>query len=162
MTQKAVFLDRDGTINVDHGYVYKLSDLELLPGVVEALQLFQKNGFKLIVITNQSGIGRGFFSLTDAIMFNNALEAELGKHNVHIEEFFICAHAPEDNCICRKPSPFMVLEAIKKYHVDVEASYLFGDKLSDLECGENAGIPSFLITKDNSLLYWASLLLKQS
>lgn len=162
MTQKVVFLDRDGTLNVDYGYVYKLSDLKLLPGTGEALQLFQKNGFKLIVITNQSGIGRGFYTLIDAVRFNNALNTELEKYNVHIEEFFICTHAPEDKCICRKPSPFMVLEAIKKYHIDVGASYLFGDKLSDIQCGENAEVASFLVTKDNSLLYWANLLLKQS
>ena len=162
MAQKVIFLDRDGTINVDHGYVYKLSDLDLLPGVVDALQLFRDKGFKFIVITNQSGIGRGFYTLSDAIRFNNALNSELGKYDLHIEEFFICPHAPEEKCSCRKPYPFMVQEAIKKYHVDVEASYLFGDKDSDIECGENSGISSFLVTKENSLLYWAKILLKQS
>ena len=161
MSQKVVFLDRDGTINVDYGYVYKVSDLKLLPGVEKALKLFQNMGFKLIVITNQSGIGRDLYTMTDVIKFNNALNTELEKFDVHIEEFFICPHTPEDKCCCRKPSPFMVLEAIKKYDVQETTSYLFGDKLSDIECGHNAGITSFLVTKDRSLLYWANLLTRQ-
>ena len=112
---KAIFLDRDGTINVDFGYVYKTQELELLPGVAEALRIFQELGYLLIVITNQSGIGR-------------------------------------------KPSPFMVTEAMKKYEIDPSQSYMFGDKKSDTECGERSGVKSFRVTSEHSLLYWANQL----
>ena len=112
---KAIFLDRDGTINVDFGYVYKTQELELLPGVAEALRIFQELGYLLIVITNQSGIGRGYFTLEDAEQFNRALAQELEKHGVILNDFYTCPHAPEEHCECRKPSPFMVTEAIKKF-----------------------------------------------
>ena len=138
---KAIFLDRDGTINVDFGYVYKTQELELLPGVAEALRIFQELGYLLIVITNQSGIGRGYFTLEDAEQFNRALAQELEKH-----------------CECRKPSPFMVTEAMKKYEIDPSQSYMFGDKKSDTECGERSGVKSFRVTSEHSLLYWANQL----
>lgn len=160
MNNKAVFLDRDGTINVDYGYVYEVTSLKLLPDVVDALKMFQNNGFKLIVVTNQSGIGRGLYSINDAIKFNEALRIELRKYDIHIQDFFICPHAPEDKCKCRKPSPLMVFEAIKKYHIDSGSSYMFGDKISDVQCGQNTGIQSFLVDEEHSLLYWAKLLLQ--
>ena len=131
---KAIFLDRDGTINVDFGYVYKTQELELLPGVAEALRIFQELGYLLIVITNQSGIGRGYFTLEDAEQFNRALAQELEKHGVILNDFYTCPHAPEEHCECRKPSPFMVTEAMKKYDIDPSQSYMFGDKKSDTEC----------------------------
>ena len=137
---KAIFLDRDGTINVDFGYVYKTQELELLPGVAEALRIFQELGYLLIVITNQSGIGRGYFKL------------------VILNDFYTCPHAPEEHCECRKPSPFMVTEAMKKYEIDPSQSYMFGDKKSDTECGERSGVKSFRVTSEHSLLYWANQL----
>ncbi len=155
---KAIFLDRDGTINVDFGYVYKTEDLEFLPGVVEALQIFQELGYLLIIITNQSGIGRGYFTLEDAEGFNQAMSQELKKHGIVISNFFTCPHAPEEKCECRKPSPHLVMEAIKQYKITPDESYMFGDKKSDVECGENSGVKSFLITPEHSLLYWANQL----
>ena len=152
---KAIFLDRDGTINVDFGYVYKTQELELLPGVAEALRIFQELGYLLIVITNQSGIGRGYFTLEDAEQFNRALAQELEKHGVILNDFYTCPHAPEEHCECRKPSPFMVTEAMKKYEIDPSQSYMFGDRKSDTECGERSGVKSFRVTSEHSLLYWA-------
>lgn len=155
---KAIFLDRDGTINVDFGYVYKTEDLKFLPGVIEALQIFQELGYLLIIITNQSGIGRGYFTLEDAGIFNQAMSQELKKHGITISNFFTCPHAPEEKCECRKPSPYLVTEAIKQYNIIPDESYMFGDKKSDVECGENSGVKSFLITPEHSLLFWANQL----
>lgn len=155
---KAIFLDRDGTINVDFGYVYRTENLEFLPGVIEALQIFQELGYLLIVITNQSGIGRGYFTLEDAELFNQALSQKLKKCGIVISSFFTCPHAPEEKCKCRKPSPYLVMEAIKQYKINPDDSYMFGDKNSDVECGKNSGIKSFLITGEHSLLYWANQL----
>ena len=121
---KAVFLDRDGTINVDYGYVYKPEDLTLLPGVVEALQLLQRERYLLIVITNQSGVGRGYFTVENVYLFNKLLQQTLKEQGVTITDFFICAHAPEERCNCRKPSPLMVNEAIRKYDIDPSKSYM--------------------------------------
>ena len=155
---KAIILDRDGTINVDFGYVYKTQELELLPGVAEALRIFQELGYLLIVITNQSGIGRGYFTLEDAEQFNRALAQELEKHGVILNDFYTCPHAPEEHCECRKPSPFMVMEAMKKYDIDPSQSYMFGDKKSDTECGERSGVKSFRVTEEHPLIYWANQL----
>lgn len=160
MKNRAVFLDRDGTINVDYGYVYKLEDLVLLPGVIEALQIFQKAGYLLIVITNQSGVSRGYFTERDVIFFNTELKKKLALHNILITDFFLCTHGPLDKCSCRKPSPQLINEAIKKYDIDPVQSFMFGDKESDVLCGQNANIESYMLTEEHSLLYWAQLLTK--
>lgn len=155
---KAIFLDRDGTINVDFSYVYKTEDLELLPGVAEALRIFQELGYLLIVITNQSGVGRGYFTLKDAEQFNRALAQELEKQGVALNGFYTCPHAPEEHCECRKPSPFMVMKAMKEHDIDPAQSYMFGDKKSDIECGERSHVKSFRVTAGQPLLYWAKQL----
>lgn len=155
---KAIFLDRDDTINVDFGYVYKTTELKFLPGAIKALQIFQELGYLLIIVTNQSGIGRGYYTLEDAELFNRAMSQELKKHAVVISDFFTCPHAPEEKCECRKPSPYMVMKAIKQYDIASAESYMFGDKKSDIECGERNGVTSFLITSEHSLLYWANQL----
>lgn len=155
---KAVFLDRDGTINVDFGYVHKIEDLEFLPGAIEALRIFQELGFLLIVITNQSGISRGYYTLKDAEAFNRAMAQKLEEQGIILKDFFTCPHSPEEDCECRKPSPFMVMKAIKKHNIDPSRSYMFGDKKSDVECGERSNIKSFRVTAEHPLLYWANQL----
>lgn len=155
---KAIFLDRDGTINVDFGYVYKTESLEFLPGTIEALRIFQELGYLLIIITNQSGIGRGYFTWEDADLFNQAMAQQLKEHGVILSDFLTCPHAPEEHCECRKPSPFMIIEAIRKYDISPSKSYMFGDKKSDVECGERSNVKSFLVTTEHSLLYWANQL----
>lgn len=157
---KAILLDRDGTINVDHGYVYKRAQLDIIPGVTEALKLFQEMDFILIVITNQSGIGRGYYTLKDAEAFNEHLQTELNKYNIKIAHFYICPHSPDEDCTCRKPSPYMVDQAIQEYNIDVKRSYMFGDKESDIVCGERANIQSYMVKNQQSLLYWANELMK--
>lgn len=160
MKNKAIFLDRDGTINVDYGYVYQLKDLVLLPGVIEALQKFQEAGYLLIIVTNQSGVSRGYFTEEDVKAFNNELKNKLALHSIVITDFFLCIHSPFDKCSCRKPSPQLINEAILKYNIDPTQSLMFGDKSSDVLCGENAHVKSYLVTKEHSLLYWANLLNK--
>ena len=156
--KKAIFLDRDGTLNRDFGYVYRIEQLELLPGVVEALTLFRDAGFLLIVVTNQSGVGRGFYTKEDAAVFNKALAEILEKKGIKIAEFYTCYHSPEENCICRKPSPYLIKKAIKDFNIDTQTSFLFGDKESDIQCGENVPVATFLITDDHTLLFWAEKL----
>lgn len=155
---KAIFLDRDGTINVDYGYVYKTESLEFLPGAIEALRIFQELGYLLIVITNQSGIGRGYFTLEDAELFNQTMAQQLKEQGVTLNDFFTCPHSPEEQCECRKPSPFMVMEAIRKYDINSSESYMFGDKKSDVECGERSHVKSFLVDTEHPLLFWANQL----
>jgi D,D-heptose 1,7-bisphosphate phosphatase len=150
MMTKAVFLDRDGTINVDYGYVYRVEDLKLLPGVVEGLLKLQQSGFVLIIITNQSGVGRGYFSEEDVHNFNNQLVNHLSNLGIEIKDIYTCFHAPEDHCSCRKPSPDMILKALKEYDIDPAKSYMIGDKSSDVEAGEASGLTSFLINDNNN------------
>ena len=152
---KAIFLDRDGTINKDTGYVCRIDQLELLPGVVEALQIFRDGGFVLIVISNQSGVGRGYFEEKEVAVFNKAIDALLAKSGVRIAKYYLCFHTPDDHCVCRKPSPYWINEAVKEFNIDREKSFLFGDKDSDVACGVNGHVASFLITAEKSLLFWA-------
>ena len=155
---KAIFLDRDGTINVDYGYVYQPEKLDFLPGVIEALQTFCNLGYQLIVITNQSGIGRGYYTMDDALRFNQAMSQHLNAEGITVTDYYICPHAPHEVCHCRKPQPTMVLQALSKHHINPEESYMFGDKASDVACGENSGIKSYLVTPEHNLLYWANQL----
>lgn len=158
MKQKAIFLDRDGTINVDFGYLYKPEQLEFLPGAIEAMQIFRDLGYLLVVITNQSGIGRGYYTLEDAERFNEYMSAQLVKEGIEVADYFVCPHAPTEDCHCRKPHPTMVLEALAKYDIDPAQSYMFGDKQSDVDCGEAAGVRSFRITAGEQLIDWAGKL----
>lgn len=129
---KAVFLDRDGTINRDFGYVYQKEKLEFLPGVLEALKRIQEHGFKLIIITNQSGVGRGYFSLEQYKEFEIYLLEEMKKHGVIIDEVYFCPHDPEEECLCRKPLTGMFYQAAEDFKIDWEQSYAIGDKERDL------------------------------
>ncbi|MFI3285217.1 MAG: HAD family hydrolase [Rikenellaceae bacterium] len=158
---RAVLLDRDGTINVDYGYLHDASQLEFLQGAIEALQRLQEKGYLLIIITNQSGIGRGYFNESQYREFNDALLATLKSYGVEITATFMCPHSPSDNCKCRKPYPYMPLEAIKKFDIDPSTSYMLGDKASDVECGEAAGLTSRLIEPGRDLLYWANEIIEK-
>lgn len=157
---KAIFLDRDGTINVDFGYLHNPSDLQFIDGVIEALRIFQEAGFMLIIVTNQSGIGRKYFKIEDFHKFNNALIEALSDEGIKIEDTMMCPHAPEDNCTCRKPLPYLVELACERYNIDKTSSYMLGDKSSDVECGLSAGIESYRVTEKENLLFWAEKIIK--
>lgn len=146
--QKLLFLDRDGTIIVDKNYMHDPNEIEFLNGAIDALQSFISDGFKLYVITNQSGIGRGFFQEEDMHAVHQKMNELLAKEQIKIEDYLFCPHAPEDNCDCRKPSPKLINEVLNKYqNVDLLNSYMIGDKVSDVEAGENAGIKGILLTE---------------
>jgi len=144
--REAVFLDRDGTLNFDPGYIGDPAKLSLLPGALEALQLLSENELLLIVVSNQSGVGRGFFSEDDLRAVHERLDAMVAGVGVKFTSYELCLHTPTDQCECRKPSPKLVLDAATRFGIDLSKSYMVGDKLSDVECGERAGVRlSYLI-----------------
>lgn len=147
--QKAVFLDRDGTINKDTGYVHKKADLEFLPGAVEGLLNFQKKGFLLIIITNQSGIGRGYYSEKDYESFMQYMYLRLKEEGVEITADYHCPHLPEDQCFCRKPATGLVEKAVNDYGIDVQQSIFVGDRQIDIQTGQQMGMKAFLVSYDD-------------
>ncbi len=151
MKNRAIFLDRDGVINVDKGYVCKIDDFEFTEGVFEALREFQKRGFLLIVVTNQSGIGRGLYSSEDFKTLTAWKLDELKKRDIFIDEIYHCHHDPDSGCECRKPAPGMLLKAKEKFNIDMQNSWMIGDKKSDIDAAYNAGVKNtILISKDCS------------
>jgi D-glycero-D-manno-heptose 1,7-bisphosphate phosphatase len=141
----AVFLDRDGTINEEVGYLNHPSRLKLLPGVAEALKRLTERGYLLFVVTNQSGPARGYFPEELVFKINSMIERRLKRRGVKIEEFFVCLHHPNDNCSCRKPKTGLIELAFKKYPIDRERSFVVGDRLIDVELAKNAGLKGILV-----------------
>lgn len=151
---KAVFLDRDGVINHDHAYVSKIEDFEFIDGVFDACQQFIEQGFIIIVVTNQSGIGRGYYSEQDFNLLTNWMKSEFNKHQIPITEVYFCPHHPKKalpeylkECDCRKPMPGMLNQAIKQFDIDVSQSIMVGDKISDLQAAQAAGIKTKILVK---------------
>jgi D-glycero-D-manno-heptose 1,7-bisphosphate phosphatase len=134
----AVFVDRDGTIMEDADYCSDPQQVRVFPAVAEALRRLKSKGYKLIIITNQSGIGRGFFSIEQY----RAVEAEVLRQlgDGLIDATYFCPDAPGQGCSCRKPAPGMILEAARQNRIDLARSFLIGDKEVDAECGRNAGV----------------------
>ena len=145
--QKAVFLDRDGVINIEKDYLYKVEDFEFIDGVFEALRMFQKHGFKLFIITNQSGIGRDYYSKEDFLKLTSWMIEEFNKRDIIISQVEYCPHGPEDNCFCRKPKIGMIENILKNHKIDLENSWLIGDKSSDIKCAINAKIGNTIQVK---------------
>ncbi len=142
---KAVFLDRDGVINFDKNYVYKVEDFEFIPGALEAMKKLRDAGFKLFIISNQSGIGRGYYKEEDVEILHKFMLSELAKEGIEIERVDYCPHGPEDGCECRKPNPYFVLQAQKEFDIDLAASWFVGDRDTDVNCGKNAGVKTVLV-----------------
>lgn len=138
--KKAVFLDRDGVINEDSGYVSKIENFRFLDGVFETLKEFRKLGFLLIIVTNQSGIARGFYTLEDFMILNEFMLNEFAKNAVFIDKVYFCPHGVEAGCECRKPKPGMILRALREFDIDPQKSFLIGDKPSDIEAAKNANL----------------------
>lgn len=152
---KAIFLDRDGTINVEKNYLHKIEDFEFLPGVIEALQKLQQAGFLLIIITNQSGIGRGYYSEEDFIKLNDWMLQTLKWHGVNISKVYYCPHLPDAkiekyriNCECRKPKLGMYNQAIKDFDIDLSQSFSVGDKIRDCTICKSTLCNGFLIASN--------------
>lgn len=147
---KAIFLDRDGTINIDYGYVYEIEKFKYLPDAIKGLKQLNDLGYLLIIVTNQSGIGRGYYTLTDFNKLNNYMIEDLKKQGINISKVYMCPHTEDDNCSCRKPKLSMYYQAIKDFNIDLSKSYVIGDKGRDLALCEKENIKGILITdKDN-------------
>ncbi|MDR1285596.1 MAG: D-glycero-beta-D-manno-heptose 1,7-bisphosphate 7-phosphatase [Campylobacteraceae bacterium] len=144
MQNKAIFLDRDGVINEDIGYVYKQEDFIFTDGVFEALKYFQKCGYLLFIVTNQSGIARGYYSENDFLSLSQYMLKEFNDNGITITKIYYCPHSPETNCKCRKPNPKMLLDAKKEFNINMSVSWLIGDKISDIEAGLRAGVKNLI------------------
>lgn len=150
---RAVFLDRDGVITQDPPhYVHRLDQLKLIPMSAEAIRLLNENGFKVIVVSNQSGVAKGYYQEKDVEIFNRAMEEELEKRGAYIDAIYYCPHHPKAeievyriDCDCRKPKPGMFRKGAKDLKIDLQKSYTIGDKLSDIEAGRNAGCKTILV-----------------
>lgn len=144
---KFIFLDRDGTIIKDKGYNFRPDEIEFLPGAIEGLQNLQNSGYKFIVISNQAGIARNYYSIEHADKFNNELTTQLAKHGVKIEKIYICPHHPDitGECSCRKPNTGLALQAAKEFNINLKKSYFVGDKDCDIELGNNCNSKTCLI-----------------
>jgi len=150
---KVIFLDRDGVINKDIGYLYKISDFQFREGIFEACKYFNKIGYKIIIITNQSGIHRGYFNLNDLKILNKWLIDQFKKMNISILDVFFCPHGPNSSCECRKPKPGMLLEAQKMYGIDLKNSWMIGDKEDDIQAANNAGMQNTILVKSRYISY---------
>jgi D-glycero-D-manno-heptose 1,7-bisphosphate phosphatase len=144
---RAVFLDRDGTLIAEKNYLHRPEDVEIFPGAGAALKKLSAAGFKLIVITNQSGIGRGYFTLADAERVNEHVNRELARDGVHFEKTYIAPEAPDQPSRGRKPSPQFLFDARDEFDLNLAESFMVGDKLIDLECGWNAGVKKSILVR---------------
>jgi len=129
---KALFIDRDGTINVDCPYCYKPEELKIFDDAVRLMKEWQDKGYLIIIVTNQSGIGRKYFTVQQMDVFNNALLLKLRKSGVFVNAIYYCPHLPEDNCSCRKPKDGMVRQAVEDFNIDLNQCMIVGDR-DDIE-----------------------------
>ena len=158
MKLKAAFFDRDGVLNVDKSYLYKIEDLEWIDGAKEALAYLTQQGYTIFVVTNQSGIARGYYTVDDMNRLHEFMAQQVAAAGGKIEKFYYCPHLPEGKiaeyaveCDCRKPKPGLILRAFEEYDIDKDAAFLIGDKPRDVESAEAAGIKGYLFSGGNLL-----------
>jgi D-glycero-D-manno-heptose 1,7-bisphosphate phosphatase len=147
MTIKTIFLDRDGVINKEINYLHKIEDFEFIDGVFEACQYLQSLEYKIIVITNQSGISRGLYTKNDYQIITKWMVSQFMKNNISILDTFHCPHLPDSGCNCRKPKPGMLLNAKNKYDIDMNQSWMIGDKETDITAAISSGITNTILVK---------------
>lgn len=152
--QRAIFLDRDGTINHDPGYIKDPSDIIILPGVAEGIKKLKNDfGFKVIVVSNQAGVAKGLMTLQDVDSVNLKVNELLMAEGTSVDAFYYCPYHPDfdspEKSNCRKPSPLMIVQAADELKIDLSKSYMFGDKSSDVECGINAGVKTVLLVSES-------------
>lgn len=158
--KKAILFDRDGVLNIDSGYVYRYENIRWIDGAREAVARLTEEGWLLFVITNQSGVARGFYTEKDVMKLHKQMNKEFRKYGGNITEFFFCPHLNgakishyNMDCDCRKPKPGMILQAINKYGLIKENTFLVGDSRRDIEAAARAGIKGFLFEGDNLNLF---------
>lgn len=149
--KKAVFLDRDGTINVEVEYLHECEKLKFIPGSIEALALLKEKGYLLIVITNQSGVGRGYFPIEDVECVNQYMNHLLEEKNAGIDGFYCCPHVEEDHCTCRKPKTGLYRQAAREHDIDLKESYMVGDKVTDILAAEKLGCGYGLVLSGHNI-----------
>ena len=149
--KKAVFLDRDGVINEDTGYLNSIEDFKWIEGAIDALKILKENNFLIIIISNQSGVSRGYFSEKDVNNLHNWINLQLSKHKIKIDDFFFATELPDTEILKtrRKPSPRMIEEAIEKYNLNRDDCFMIGDKNIDVMAAKNAKIRGFLFEGGN-------------
>ena len=150
-TKPAVFLDRDGTINIEKEYLYKAEEFEFTSQAVEAIRLLNQAGYLVVVVTNQSGVALGYYTEDDVRSLHQYVEKQLEVGGAHVDGWYYCPHHPSGSppydlgCDCRKPKPGMLLTAAKDLQIDLEQSWMVGDKLADIEAGIAAGCRPVLV-----------------
>jgi D-glycero-D-manno-heptose 1,7-bisphosphate phosphatase len=149
---RAVFLDRDGTINVEKKYLHRIEDFEFVPGAIEGLQLLCRADIDIVVVSNQAGIGRGLFSEADLAAINAHMTGELLRRGVNLTGIYCCPHHPEATvaryrrvCSCRKPSPGLLLRAMSEWGIAANEAVMVGDRNSDIEAGRSLGLMTYLV-----------------
>ena len=145
-----ILLDRDGTINHDSGYTYSTTDLRLYDDVIPFFKSLPDN-LDIVVVTNQSGIGRGYYSENDMFLFNSSLQSLIYKETSRlIDRFYFCPHQPSDNCLCRKPSPMLLQQALRDFNIPPGQALMIGDSVTDILAAQRAFIPSVLIDRESN------------
>lgn len=147
MKNKAIFIDRDGTINIDFHYIGDPELFQMYPGVVEGVRRLKDEGYLVIVITNQSGIARGYFTEEDLKRVHQKMEEEFASSGVRLDGIYYCPHHPDDNCLCRKPNTALFEQAIKEHDIDTSKSFMIGDKDLDVAAGKKIGLKTILINE---------------
>ena len=157
--RRAVFFDRDGVLNEDTGYVFRATDFVWRPTAKATIKRLNDNGILVFVVTNQSGVARGFYAEEDVQRLHDHMQAELAREGAHIDAYRYCPHHPEEtvgayslDCGCRKPASGMILDLLAAYGLDPGVCRMFGDRETDLEAGVGAGVPSELVTPERPLI----------
>lgn len=144
--QTIVFMDRDGVININKpGYIKSWEEFEFIPGVLDLFKIFHKKKFRIAIITNQSMIGRGFSTIEKLNYIHDRMSIKIKEAGGFIEKIYYCPHHPDDNCLCRKPKPGMLLAAKKEMNISFETSYFIGDSFKDIEAGASVGCKTILL-----------------
>ena len=154
---KAIFLDRDGTLNIDYGYVHEIDNFKFIDGAIDALRELKKMGYMLVLVTNQSGIARGYFSEAQFLQLTEWMDWSLAEQDVDLDGIYYCPHHPEgkgeykEDCDCRKPKSGMLLQAIKELKIDPTQSIMVGDKVEDLKAGISAKVKMNVLVRTGKL-----------
>ena len=147
MAIKTIFLDRDGVVNKEVRYLYNLSDFEFIDGIFDACLYFQKLGYEIVIVTNQSGIARGYYNENDYWKLTEWMLGQFNDNGINILDTFYCPHGPESLCECRKPKPGMFIEAQDKYNISMKDSWMIGDSESDIKADNAAGISKTILVR---------------
>ena len=167
--RKTVFFDRDGVLNVERNYLYKIEEFQWQTDAVAAIKLLQAQDYRIIVVTNQSGVARGYYNEADVSKLHNYMQPQLALQQTRIDAFYYCPHLPDasraeyaQECDCRKPGPGMILKAMQEHEVLKEQSFLIGDKESDLQAAQAAGIRGYLYQQGSLLEFVKNVLAKEA